>query len=173
DEQDRRTFGQVESLAEDSLRDVRRIVAALSPSELEEGALAAALTRMLDQLRDQTTLETRLHMDHTLPPLPNAAEVALLRTAQSALANVRLHAAAVRVVVSLIDAEDAVRLDIIDDGAGFDVAAWDASGTASESGYGLHFMRSRLRELGGGLEVESTPGEGTALSAYLPIHVVT
>lgn len=172
-EEDRRTFGQVESLAEDSLRDVRRIVAALSPSELEEGALAAALARMLDQLREQTTLETRLHVDRTLPPLGNAAEVALLRTAQSALANVRLHAAAGRVVVSLIDAEDAVRLDIIDDGVGFDVGAWDASGTASESGYGLHFMRSRLRELGGGLEVESTPGEGTALSAYLPIHVVT
>ncbi|MDN5559306.1 MAG: sensor histidine kinase, partial [Ruaniaceae bacterium] len=96
-------------------------------------------------------------------------EVALLRTAQSALANVRLHAQATRVVVSLIDADDSVRLDIIDDGVGFDLNAWERS--ARTSSYGLRFMRARLRELGGGLDVESTPGEGTAISVHLPIHL--
>lgn len=165
-----RTLGQVETLAGDSLADVRRIVAALTPAELEEDALAAALQRMLDRLREETGMQAELHVDDTLPILPTEVEVALLRTAQSTLGNVRLHASASRVVMSLIDAEDSVRLDIIDDGIGFDVTAWEQAGGGPSSSYGLQFMRSRLRELGGGLDVESTPGEGTAISVHLPIH---
>jgi signal transduction histidine kinase len=168
-----RALHQVEGLARDNLVDVRRIVAALAPSELEDGALAAALGRMLDRLRAETRLTTDLRVDDSVPPLSTAAEVALLRTAQSALANVRLHAAAGRVVVSLVDADDTVRLDILDDGRGFDVDAWNATAATEGSSYGLHFMRSRLRELGGGLDVESTPGDGTALSAYLPLGPAT
>lgn len=168
-----RALHQVEGLAGDNLADVRRIVAALAPSELEDGALAAALGRMLDRLRAETGLATELRVDDTVPSLTTTAEVALLRTAQSALANVRLHADAGRVVVSLVDADDTVRLDILDDGRGFDVGAWDATAAAGTSSYGLHFMRARLRELGGGLDVESTPGDGTALSAHLPLGPAT
>lgn len=167
-----RTLGQVETLAGDSLADVRRIVAALSPSELEDDALAAALGRMLDRIVGETGLRADLHVDESLPLLPTEVEVALLRTAQSALANVRLHAAAERVVTSLIDAGDTVRLDIIDDGDGFDVTAWERAAEPSSS-YGLRFMRARLRELGGGLDVESTPGDGTAISAHLPLRPAT
>lgn len=165
-----RTLGQVEALATDSLADVRRIVAALAPSELEDDALAAALQRMLDRARDEAGLQVELHVDDSLPILPTEVEVALLRTAQSALANVRLHAHATRVVASLIDADDSVRLDIIDDGTGFDLAAWEQAGQEAVSSFGLRFMRDRLRELGGGLDVESTPGEGTAISVHLPIR---
>lgn len=165
-----RTLEQVEILAGDSLADVRRIVADLAPAELEENALAAALRRMLDRAHDEAGLRAELHVDDSLPLLPTNVEVALLRTAQSALANVRLHAEATRVVASLIDADRSIRLDIIDDGKGFDVAAWEQNADAGASGYGLRFMRARLRELGGGLDIESTPGEGSAISAHLPIH---
>ena len=164
-----RTLAQVETLAGDSLADVRRIVAALAPAELDDDALAAALQRMLDRIRDETGLQGELHVDDSLPILPTEVEVALLRTAQSALANVRLHARASRVVMSLIDADDTVRLDILDDGTGFDQPAWEQDADAGSS-YGLRFMRARLRELGGGLDIESTPGEGTALSIHLPIR---
>ena len=164
-----RTLEQVETLAGDSLADVRRIVAALAPAELEDDALASALQRMLDRIRDENGLQGELHVDDSMPILPTEVEVALLRTAQSALANVRLHARASRVVMSLIDADDTVRLDILDDGTGFDQPAWEQDADAGSS-YGLRFMRARLRELGGGLDIESTPGEGTALSIHLPIR---
>ena len=164
-----RTLEQVETLAGDSLADVRRIVAALAPAELEDDALASALQRMLDRIRDETGLQGELHVDDSMPILPTEVEVALLRTAQSALANVRLHARASRVVMSLIDTDDTVRLDILDDGTGFDQPAWEQDADAGSS-YGLRFMRARLRELGGGLNIESTPGEGTALSIHLPIR---
>lgn len=165
-----RTLGQVETIAGDSLVDVRRIIAALAPAELENGALAAALQRMLDRARDEADLQVELHVDATLPMLPTEVDVALLRTAQSALANVRLHAAANRVVVSLIDADDSVRLDIIDNGVGFDLTAWERDTDTSSPSYGLRFMRARLRELGGGIDIETSPGEGTAISVHLPIH---
>ncbi|MGO1256594.1 sensor histidine kinase, partial [Microbacterium gubbeenense] len=170
DEGAARTLEQVESLAGDSLADVRRIIAALAPAELEDDALTAALSRMLDRVRDEAGLAAELHVDQSLPMLPTEVEVALLRTAQSALANVRLHAQATRVVMSLIDAEDSVRLDITDDGVGFDMAQWDLTPDAASASYGLRFMRSRLRELGGGLDIESAPGEGTAVSVHLPLH---
>ncbi len=163
-----RTLTQVETLAGNSLTDVRRIVAALAPAELED-ALAAALQRMLDRTAEEARLHVELHLDDTLPTLPTEVEVALLRTAQSALANVRLHAGASRVVMSLIDTDDTVRLDILDDGTGFDLPAWE-DGADAASSYGLRFMRARLRELGGGLDIETTPGEGTALSVHLPIR---
>ncbi|WP_296601975.1 sensor histidine kinase [Nocardioides sp.] len=168
-----RAIRQVETLAGEGLSDVRRIVAALAPVELESDPLADALARMLERLRGETGVETELHVDATLPALPTAYEVALMRTAQSALANVRLHAHASRVVLSLIDEGDAVRLDIVDDGRGFDATAWESAPVrAGESGYGLRFIRSRLRELGGGLDVEAVPGEGTALSAHLVLTLL-
>lgn len=163
-----RTLQQIDALARESLVDVRRIVAALAPSELEEGALAGAIRRMLERLTEESGIDTELRVDESLPALATTVEVALLRTAQSALANVRQHAGASRVVVNLADAGDSVRLDIVDNGSGFDAGAWD-SGPGSAGGYGLHSMRARLRELGGGLDVESAPGEGVALSAHVPL----
>ncbi|MDQ0614519.1 signal transduction histidine kinase [Microbacterium sp. W4I4] len=165
-----RTLTQVETLAGDSLADVRRIVAALVPAELEGDVLAAALRRMLDRAHDEVGLQVELHVDDTLPLLPTEVEVALLRTAQSALANVRLHSGATRVVMSLVDADRTVRLDVTDDGAGFDAPAWEKHTESGSSSYGLRFMRGRLRELGGGLDIESAPGEGTTISVHLPIH---
>lgn len=165
-----RTLAQLEDLAGDSLGDVRRIVAALAPAELDQNGLAEALERMLERTQQEAGVRCELHVDESLPTLPTAVEVALLRTAQSALANVRLHARASRVVVSLIDDDGSVRLDIIDDGVGFDLADGDRDLESGSSSYGLRFIRARLRELGGGLDIESAPGEGTAISVSVPIH---
>ncbi|MET1019925.1 MAG: sensor histidine kinase, partial [Microterricola sp.] len=164
-----RTLQQIDALARESLVDVRRIVAALAPSELEEGALAGALRRMLERLTEESGIDTEFRVDESLPALATTVEVALLRTAQSALANVRQHAGASRVVVNLADAGDSVRLDIVDNGRGFDAGAWDSDSGPAGGGYGLHSMRARLRELGGGLDVESAAGEGVALSAHVPL----
>ena len=61
-----------------------------------------------------------------------------------------------------------MRLDVVDDGVGFDPAR--AGGATLTGGYGLRALRERLVELGGGLAVESEPGGGTALSAHLPLR---
>src|SRR5699024_2231042 len=130
-----------------------------------------AMQGMLDRLHDTTGLHTELRTDATLPALTPDAEVALLRTAQSSLGNIREPCAATMTVLTLIDSTDAIRLDIIYDGVGFDLSGLGVSSEQrSASSYGLRFMRARLRELGGGLYIESSPGQGTELSAYLPVN---
>ena len=94
-------------------------------------------------------------------PLPMAAEVVLLRVCQEALANARKHANAHSVTVRLGYDPDAVRLEVSDDGAGFDPD--QVSG-----GYGLRGMRTRVAEAGGTLTVCSNPGAGTQVSAEVP-----
>ncbi|WP_254409753.1 sensor histidine kinase [Streptomyces sp. AC495_CC817] len=162
-----RALEQIAALAAEGLADARRIVDDLMPAELDGTALGDALRRMLQRLTEETGIAATLHADEDVPAPGLDAEVALLRTAQSALANVRAHSGATLVVVTLADAGDAVRLDIVDDGRGFDPSGLDVPGKGG--GYGLRAMRARLRELGGGLDVESAPGDGTALSAYLPL----
>ncbi|UVI35604.1 sensor histidine kinase [Brevibacterium spongiae] len=159
-------LAQVEDLAAQSSRDVRRIIAALAPAELEDGALTAAIRRLLARLEEDSSISGRLDIDETLPTLSAEAEVALLRTAQSALANVRQHSQASRVLVSLMDLDGAIRMDIVDDGVG--MADPEKRQRNPESGFGLGFIASRMRELGGELVIESTPGSGFAISATLP-----
>ncbi|PAK95092.1 sensor histidine kinase [Brevibacterium casei] len=157
---------QVEDLAAQGSRDVRRIIAALAPAELEDAALPAAIGRLLSRLESDTTILADLTVDESWPALPAEAEVALLRTAQSALANVRQHAQATRVRVSLSDLGDSIRMDIVDDGVG--LADPQTRTRKTDSGFGLDFIASRMRELGGELDIETAPGAGFAISATLP-----
>lgn len=159
---------RIGTTAAENLDEARRVVAALAPRELDGAGLAAALRRVLDTLTAETGIRTELRVEGDPTGLPTTVEVALLRTAQGALANVRRHSRATTAVVSLAVLEDSVRLDVVDDGTGFDTSA-PAPFVGSSGGYGLPSTRARLRELGGGLEVESSPGEGTALSAYVPL----
>jgi len=159
-------LAQVEDLAAQSSRDVRRIIAALAPAELEDGALTAAIRRLLTRLEEDSSIAGRLDVDETLPTLSAEVEVALLRTAQSVLANVRQHSQATRVMVSLMDHDGAIRMDIVDDGVG--MADPHNRQRNPDSGFGLDFIGSRMRELGGELVIESSPGSGFAISATLP-----
>ncbi len=163
-----RLLGQIEASAAEHLQEARRVVGALAPTPLESG-LVDALGRISARLEQESGVRTEVRVEGEVTSLPPGIEVALLRTAQSALANVRQHARATSVVLTLAEAEDSVRLDVVDDGRGFDVATLGAAqGSPAGGGYGLRASRERLLELGGGLDVESEPGRGTALSAHLP-----
>ena len=107
------------------------------------------------------------------------AEVALLRTAQEALANIAKHARATRVGVTLSYLEHEIALDVRDDGTGFTppdpvlrpgVEGLREGGEESREGggFGLVAMRQRIEGLSGALQVESEPGNGTAISARIP-----
>lgn len=167
----RHLLDRIEQTAVENLGEARHVVADLAPKTLQDNGLAVSLGRLLDDLAADTGIATELRVDTDFPAIGTTAEVVLLRTAQSALANVRSHARASRLVVSLSDATDEVRLDVVDDGMGFDAAALRTPGTdLSRGGYGLISTRARLHEIGGGLDIESTPGDGTAISAHLPVH---
>jgi signal transduction histidine kinase len=91
-------------------------------------------------------------------------ELALLRTAQEALANVAKHAHARSVVVTLSYMHDQVSLDVRDDGVGLTATPSDTRG----GGFGLTAMRRRVEGLDGTLDIESELGEGTTIAASIP-----
>lgn len=153
--------------AQDNLAEARSFVRALTPPDLEHGSLAAALERLCARTTSPG-LTVQFAVSGTPVELPTPYEVALLRTAQSALANTVRHAYAGRAEITLSFMDTSLSLDVVDDGRGFDLAAGGPD-EAGNSGFGLPAMRARARSLGGTLSVESAPGQGTAVAVTLPL----
>ena len=163
-EQARRTAGE-------NLTEARRFITALAPTNLHQSSLVAALQRLCDTTSQQTGIQVVFHQEGILISLPTPVEAALLRIAQAALGNTTQHAHAGRAGVTLTVMDTAVSLDIVDDGVGFDFVEILAAGAAPgpEGGFGLISMRSRARELGGTMTVESEPGQGTAVAVTIDL----
>jgi signal transduction histidine kinase len=153
-------------LARDSLSEARRSVSALRPEPLEAARLGEALAEVAGQWSALQGVAARVTTTGDPRSLPPEVEVALLRTAQEALANVAKHADATRVGLTLSFMDSEVALDVRDDGAGFDPARPCAPGDGT--GFGLTAMRQRIEGLSGTLEIESEPEAGTAISACVP-----
>jgi signal transduction histidine kinase len=149
-------------LARDSLTEARRSVQALAPRQLESAHLPDALTDLAERWATGTDVELRIEITGDRIPLSPAIEIALFRVVQESLTNVAKHAAAARVGLTLSYLDDVVLLDVRDDGRGM-------TGTGTRNrGFGLNSMRQRIRSVGGTMEIESTPGEGTAISVTVP-----
>ncbi|WP_344244632.1 sensor histidine kinase, partial [Actinocorallia libanotica] len=156
--------------AVDNLAEARRFVRALSPPDLADGTLPAALRRLCAMTARTSGVSVNCRISGAPAELPTPYEVALLRIAQSALANTVQHARAARAEVTLSYMDTQIALDVVDDGAGFVPAVLpppDGDGTGS--GFGLAAMRARARDLRGTLTLESAPGRGTALAVALPL----
>ncbi|MYU07070.1 sensor histidine kinase [Streptomyces sp. SID8366] len=158
-------------ITERGLAEARRFVRDLAPADLAEGGLPRAL-RAVAERETAPGLTVRVHTEGTAPErLPAPVESALLRIAQGALANVREHADATTATLTLTCLDDQIVLDVMDDGHGFDPAGDHRTAARGEGrGHGLPAIRARLRQLGGTLTIESAPGEGTALSAAIPLE---
>ncbi|MFF2774437.1 sensor histidine kinase [Streptomyces sp. NPDC058052] len=154
-------------LARHSLGEARRSVQNLGPVALEHDSLPAALEKTVGGWAERTGITARFTSTGTEHPLHDEVAATLLRIAQEALANAERHSGAGRAGVTLSYMGDEVVLDIRDDGRGFDPAAPPAPG--SHGGFGLDGMRARAARLAGEVEVESAPGEGTAISVRVPL----
>ncbi|HWD79242.1 MAG TPA: sensor histidine kinase [Kribbella sp.] len=154
----------IEDTARENLAEARALVAAFTPVALSEATLAEVLRRQAERFAAETGVDVQVSLDlpdDEVAALPQAQQVVLLRSAQEALANVRKHAAATQVLITLGLSDGGVWIEIRDDGSGFT--------PGSESGgFGLQAMRGRVEESGGSVEVESTPGRGTRVQVLIP-----
>ncbi|MGW1224198.1 sensor histidine kinase [Streptomyces sp. NPDC001515] len=168
----RRHVRTATGIAERNLAEARRFVHDLAPADLAEGggleqALHALASRETAQAQGRLTV--RCHVEGTAhAPLPDRTQSALLRIAQGALANVREHAGATEAALTLTHLDDRTVLDIADNGHGF-TPAGPAGAPTGVRGHGLPAMRARLQQLGGTLAIESAPGEGTVVTAAVPL----
>jgi len=156
----RRHLDNAANLARENLSEARRTVQAVGPEPLEQRALGDALAEVVERWSDLHQVRAEVTTTGAARPLHPEVEVALLRTAQEALANVAKHAAASRVMLTLSFLADLVTLDIRDDGVGFDP---EEVRRGDDGGFGLTVMRQRVGRLAGTLEIESEPGAGTAV----------
>jgi signal transduction histidine kinase len=163
----REMLAMVEATTQDHLDETRALISDLRPPSLQSSSLPDALGRLVDRFRTETGTDARFVGPAAPPVIDAATEVVLLRAAQEAIANVRKHADASAVTVSLNVEPDRTALTVVDDGVGF-AAEPDSTAANGSSGYGLAGMRARVDELGGSVSVISAPGSGTRVEVVVP-----
>ncbi|MFL5575699.1 MAG: histidine kinase [Gemmatimonadaceae bacterium] len=161
----------IRDLAGSAMEEVRTLSHSVHPRVLDDLGLAAALEWLARQTRERAPLDVRVEVDGEAAraadsTAPRTATAALYRVAQESLRNTERHADARAAQLTLVAAGDGtLRLEVEDDGAGFDVAAAEAR----RPGMGLSSMRERLALVGGSFAVDSAPGRGTRVKAVVPL----
>ena len=160
----RNALGRALSLTRSNLDEARRSVLDLRAAPLEGRSLAEALKNLVDRWETEMGVATRFKSVNGSRPIPPRVEAALYRIGGEALTNVASHADANRATVTLVATPDSVGLLVEDDGRGFDPSR------VPEDRHGLVGMKERVGMLGGLLQVESRPAEGTRVEARIPLE---
>ncbi|MFZ0835239.1 MAG: GAF domain-containing sensor histidine kinase [Mycobacterium sp.] len=156
-------LGKARELVELTLQEARAAIGGLRPPVLDDLGLAgglASLARSIPQLDLDVELAERR--------LPDHIELALYRIAQECLQNVVKHAKASTAKLTFTVDGTTARLEIVDDGVGFDTFEHPL-GSDEMGGYGLLSMAERAEIVGGRLNIRSRPGAGTAVTATIPL----
>jgi len=162
-------LGGLRTTAERANAEIRAEIASLRLLADLDRDFFERLETFVGDFEDQTGIATDLVVDRDPGvPLSPEAGLQLIRIIQESLANIRKHAGASRVTVRLAVGPDEVRLDVEDDGRGFDTLA--PAGDGASRHFGLKTMRERAESLGGELRVESTIDGGTRLAALIPLQ---
>lgn len=156
-------------LAEDSLKEVRTISYLLYPPMLEEMGLKSAIPWYLEGFSKRSAIATNFEIETGFGRLAPEVELALFRVLQESLTNVHRHSGSSTANVRLSMADGAIVLQIRDQGNGIPTRLLEESGQdwLGSLGVGLRGMSERMRQLGGKLEVASTP-TGTTVTASVP-----
>ncbi|GIZ53797.1 cache domain-containing protein [Noviherbaspirillum aridicola] len=158
------SFDRATGQLNDVLGEVRRISHDLRPALLDDLGLAAALDHLAREFGDSTGIQTSFKVTGDCDGLTDVGNTVLFRIAQESLTNIKRHANASSVILSLHGGRHAVSLAVSDDGIGFDVAGIAQHPTR---GIGLRNMHERAGAVGGKLELISSP-QGTTVTATLP-----
>ncbi|MFZ3046796.1 MAG: sensor histidine kinase [Desulfatirhabdiaceae bacterium] len=151
-----------------ALSQCRKMIVNLRPSILDDFGIVAALKKIISDFREETLVSTRFRHTNELQ-LPSDIGIALFRILQESLNNIKRHAQASHVTISLFLNENRmICLDVEDDGLGFDLQY--KKKRSRNSGFGLLTMRERAEDLGGRLEVVSRKGDGCHVTATIPLQ---
>jgi signal transduction histidine kinase len=159
--------GELAEMANDAVREVRRIIRALRPLYLDDLGWLPAIQALVDDVNRGDQLLATFQLSGSKRRLEPAAELALFRTTQEALSNVVRHSGAQRAWVRVEIDEDAATLTVRDDGQGF-APPTRIEELASAGHFGLMGIQERAQLIGAQLAIESEPGKGTTISVTLP-----
>jgi signal transduction histidine kinase len=157
--------GRLSDTVATAIHEMRDLVLDLHPSALTDKGLGPALDDLCASYRARLGLEVTARVEPV--QLDAAAQHAILRVAQEAMANAARHADASTVRLELGAVAGGAMLEVTDDGRGFDTSP----ASAANGGVGLRLMRERVAEVGGELVVDSRPGTGTTVRVRLHVPV--
>jgi signal transduction histidine kinase len=152
---------------EEAITNLRALITELRPAALDELGVKAAIEALAERsarrdIEVDVSVELTVDRGSDRPRLTEDIEIALYRIVQEALTNAVRHGQARRAVIEIREGPAAVEVLVRDDGRGFDTSG-------RSDGFGLLGMRERVALLGGELAIRSSPGQGTTVSARLPV----
>jgi NarL family two-component system sensor histidine kinase LiaS len=150
----------IERISDEALRDMQALLRELRPVSLDGAGLALALREICAAYNDRLGVAVDARLDDVRVPAP--VEHALLRITQEACINAVRHGNARELSVSMTRQDGHVELAVRDTGSGFDPGV-------AHGGSGLAHIRERVAELGGTVDIDSAPGQGTALTVRVPV----
>jgi signal transduction histidine kinase len=154
-------INHLKSVAENSVKTVRDIALLLRPSMLDDLGLIPALEWQAREVSRLGDMEAEVRAEMSSEDLPDEVKICIYRLVQEALNNAKTHASAKNAHVSVVRTANKIRVEVTDDGQGFD--------SQRTRGMGLLGMAERVKRLGGTLRIDSQPGRGTSVNAELPL----
>ena len=171
-EQAREQLAQLSSMSSAAIEEVRRMIHGLRPSVLDDLGLVPAVKWYANIIASRTGANLQMTTEGINCRLPAAVETILFRIAQEALNNIARHARAGNIQVQIHCNQVTTRLEIEDDGVGFDRSLVDGP-RPNQNGWGLIGIQERVKLAGGEFSLESTPGLGTRLQVDVPTNIPT
>src|SRR6185436_10800965 len=162
------TLDESISLCTQVIQELRTLSYVLHPPFLDEAGLVPALQWFVRGFIQRSGVQVELLVMDEIGRLPTDVETALFRVVQECLTNIHRHSGSRSAVIWVTKQDEAVVVRVTDDGHGFALPRPDTREVPLLPGVGIPGMRQRLRQLGGELEIESSP-EGTTVNAKIPI----
>ncbi len=144
------------SLLDQAFESIRRIVHAMHPRTLETYGLIKAVTELLNNVKSSSDLQVEFSHSDWIQRLPKFIEVNLYRILEELMGNILRHAKATHITIKIEVEADILSLAVVDNGSGFSLSE-------QSQGLGLENIRTRVKDLGGQLSLESIPGKGTTI----------
>lgn len=154
----------LEQMSSQALDELQRLIEGLRPSHLDDLGLPAALRWYAGEIEDRGLIETHIELQGEEREITSEAKTVLFRVAQEALTNVVKHASASQAILTLEYQEEGVRLQVRDDGIGFELHAMDDT----RPRWGLLGIQERVSLLGGTFNIYSKPDVGTTVNVTIP-----
>lgn len=161
------TLHKLETLTADSLKELQRLISDLRPSHLDDLGLSAALRWYAGRIQEHSTINVRVDIVGEECTLDEAMKIAIFRIIQESLNNIIKHAHATHANIYLRFEEKNVRINVRDNGIGFDLERVKQQ-RSNRPSLGLAGMQERAALLGGTVFVQSRPGLGTEVEALIP-----
>ncbi len=158
-------LAEISGASAQAISEVREIAYNLRPYLVDRLGLTEAISELLEKVEDNSALEIDEKLDNVDDLFEKEAEISIYRIVQESLNNIMKHSGATKVRVSMTETERSVKIEIADDGKGFDVDS--ASETNKRGGFGLLGMSERVRMLGGTIIIESAVGKGAKINIEL------